>query len=902
MTVTSRMKGWMPFLAWAIPAAYFFLAFLQMPVGMAKGLDPSWAYAISRAAAEKLIFGKDIIFTCGPFGYLVVAGLALKQHFLSVVGFHAAVHLIFCGLAVAKLIKLKHPLQKMLVASALTVPFLLGISSFEHELICTFLIVLSFDSLWQRKYIRWAAVGLGGIAGFCLLTKFTVGVNTLGSLILLLGANFCSSLKSKSDRLISFLAVTDALLAAISVAFIFLNPNPKISLKEVLLCLVFAGIIGAVTWLMQKRILLPFVAEYREEIANDKGVRLASATPHPLTPSPTRGEGEPDFSDPPLPAWERGQGVRARTLSTYLRRLGWKRGFYVSYCLFLSVTVLYSSPSLADYLKGCLEISEGYSSAMSIVGSNWELGFAVSELILGSILLILLAREGNLGWALVLAFVLALAFKHGFVRQDLHVAGFIRFTPIIVWLCWEKLKTVRFQKLSHFAHGYVLILAFAYLTVNLGVFIPHVQALTPARVGAQLSSLLNLKAFQSRLNKISAADLAQIKLPEQALRLVGKKPIDIVPWEVLLAEANQLNWKPRPVFQSYSAYTRFLDSANYKSLSSAPRDYIFYNFASIDGRHPFFDEPETFFHILCNYEVSPELPEFINMPGLSNLTILSRRKSSICSALPGSKTISIPWNTPQPLEKSDGSIVRAAIKFEYSTFGKLYKTLFRVPPVKLLVTDLNNYSWVARLLPGNSENGVLISHLPQDALEAFSLFQGELPSPVKSFSFSTRNPFLFKPNIEISFVSYNLASVQPPPISLDQISSRLSALKFLPKATANLKGFLDTRNTKNDKPFKKGDTISLSGWATQESGKGEKNLVLLTYGKDNKPVAVTTIGLPRPDVARALKSSAYSNSGWKIDLKAEVMPKGAHNLKAWIYMPASHSAVPLTGVCRVEIR
>jgi hypothetical protein len=855
------MKGWMPFLAWGIPAAYFFLAFLQMPVGMAKGLDPSWTYAIARASAEKLIFGKDIIFTCGPFGYLVVFGLALKQHFLSVVGFHVAVHLIFCGLAVAKLIKLKHPFQKVLVALALTVPFLLGISSFENELICTFLIVLSFDSLWKRKYIRWAAVGLGGIAGFCLLTKFTVGVNTLGSLILLLGANLYSSLKSKSDRLISFLAVTDSLLAAISVAFIFLNPNPQISLKEVLLCLAFAGMIGAVTWLVQKRILLPFVADIAKKAKK-----------------------------------------KAPVLVSGVRRIGWKGGFYVSYCLFLIVTVWYSSPSLADYLKGCLEISEGYSSAMSIVGSNWELGFAVSELILVSILLILLAREGNLGWALVLAFVLALAFKHGFVRHDLHAAGFIRFTPIIVWLCWEKLKTVRFQKISHFAHGYVLILAFAYLTVNLGVFIPHVQALTPARVGAQLSSLLNLKAFQTRLNEISAADLAQIKLPEKALRLVGKKPIDIVPWEVLLAEANQLNWKPRPVFQSYSAYTRFLDSANYKSLSSAPRDYIFYNFASIDGRHPFFDEPETFFHSLCNYEVSPELPEFINMPGLSNLMILSRRKSSICSALPGSKTISIPWKTPQSLEKSDGSIVRAAIKFEYSTFGKLYKTLFRVPPVKLQVTDLNNSSWIARLLPGNSENGVLISHLPQDALEAFSLFQGELPSRVKSFSFSTRNPFLFKPNIQISFVSYNLAGFQPPSISLDQISSRLSALKFLPKQTADLKGFLDTRNTKNDKPFKKGDTISLSGWATRKSVKGQTNFVLLTYGKDNKLVAVTTIHLPRPDVARALNSSAYKNSGWKIDLKAEVMPKGTHNLKAWIYMPASHSAVPLTGVYRVEIR
>jgi hypothetical protein len=34
----------------------------------AAGLDPSWAYAINEAVAGHLVFGRDFIWTFGPFG------------------------------------------------------------------------------------------------------------------------------------------------------------------------------------------------------------------------------------------------------------------------------------------------------------------------------------------------------------------------------------------------------------------------------------------------------------------------------------------------------------------------------------------------------------------------------------------------------------------------------------------------------------------------------------------------------------------------------------------------------------------------------------------------------------------------------------------------------------------
>lgn len=52
-----------------IPLLLTFLVMLPLaPRQPAYGLDPSWAYAINEAVARHLVFGRDLIFTFGPFG------------------------------------------------------------------------------------------------------------------------------------------------------------------------------------------------------------------------------------------------------------------------------------------------------------------------------------------------------------------------------------------------------------------------------------------------------------------------------------------------------------------------------------------------------------------------------------------------------------------------------------------------------------------------------------------------------------------------------------------------------------------------------------------------------------------------------------------------------------------
>lgn len=460
-----------------------------------------------------------------------------------------------------------------------------------------------------------------------------------------------------------------------------------------------------------------------------------------------------------------GKAINTNRLSSLRVRLVPWGVLYLVYGFCLFTIIANSFPSWTDYLKTSLEVSSGYSSAMSIVTSPKELGLAISVLVVISILISMIAIQGSIELSIALFFTLALAFKHGFVRQDVHILLFAASTPVISALCISKIRRFRFQRIAYFINLYVLMIAIIFhigaifhyaikFPIKIGYFIN--SEITPSKVISNLSYLSDFSSFQSSVKAKSAANLSEVKLPEDVLSLVKDKTVDVIPWELSLVEANKLNWKPTPNLQSYAAYTTALDNINLESFFKKSRDYIFDNFSSIDGRHPFFDQPKTFFYVFCNYKLSSDIPDFINTSSLNNLMILEKRKSSICSASTGGKSSSIPWNTSQVIEAGDGLITRAKVKFNYSTFGKIYKTLFRSPPVMMEVTYINGITNSYRIIPENSDNGVIVSHLPKDDSEAMSFFRGQLPGQVKSFSFSTSNSLLYAPNIEMTFSSYKL--------------------------------------------------------------------------------------------------------------------------------------------------
>lgn len=93
------------------------------------------------------------------------------------------------------------------------------------------------------------------------------------------------------------------------------------------------------------------------------------------------------------------------------------------------------------------------------------------------------------------------------------------------------------------------------------------------------------------------------QLPSDIIARIGSQSVDIYPWNSYMLFENKLNFSPRPIFQSYAAYTAYLEQLNFDFYNSAKApQFILYDYTSIDARYPLFDEAKLNLAILTNYQ------------------------------------------------------------------------------------------------------------------------------------------------------------------------------------------------------------------------------------------------------------------------------------------------------------
>lgn len=693
---------------------YLLFAFLPLPKAIDTGLDPSWKYGISQLAANGAVFGRDVIFTYGAFGYLVRgAGLSgsFGSNFGEIFAVQILVHVLLFGLAIGRGLRSRHPLEAAAVWISVVFPYLIAdfyqALQTEYQILYIIVLLLSFREFWQGKAARYFAIGIGAVGGFLLHSKVSLGLQASVSLFLFFAVRVVLGLAKPEEIRPNLLRLLDSQLAAGTTAFLFLAPS-----------------LGA-HWLQVAIALLLSLAAGQgiERLTRDgKRPRLAVVAP-----------------------------VLPRLL----------------YGAVLLAIVLTAEPSLLAYLKGYSEITAGYSSAMSYVGDFGELMLAIAEILGLLLLLAWVARDRNASFSAAMLLVILLAFKHGFVRQGAHVLRFFFSMPLIFALCALQVNGNWGRKLAHALHLYSLIvclISYAHYSDLYAAYYPQnmLRPLTPARVVEKAGYFFNPAKLGADLAAQSQENLAAVTLPAAVRAAIADASVDVIPWETSLVPANDLNWEPRPIFQSQAAYRPYLDFANRDSLAENPRDLLLYNFHAVDGRHPFFDAPATAFHYTCQYEISPRIPAFVQLPELANLMVLEPRSRSRCGEPVSERETTAVWEDWTTFGAEDGAIVRASLEFDYSGLGKLAKSFFRVPPVMVTVRDMDGEERTYKILTGNAPDGVWLSHLPRDDGEAFALFQGQLPTRIYQFKFSTQNPDLFQPQIRVRLWGYDLGEFQAP--------------------------------------------------------------------------------------------------------------------------------------------
>jgi hypothetical protein len=114
-------------------------------------------------------------------------------------------------------------------------------------------------------------------------------------------------------------------------------------------------------------------------------------------------------------------------------------------------------------------------------------------------------------------------------------------------------------------------------------------------------ALANLPKFErdvkSRFAQVAAASAAP-----RITKAVGRDSVDILGFQQSIAIYNDLNYTPRPIFQSYSAYTPMLAALNagYIAGKSAP-EWILQRYETIDGRYPSCDDGPALRALLDRY-------------------------------------------------------------------------------------------------------------------------------------------------------------------------------------------------------------------------------------------------------------------------------------------------------------
>ncbi len=282
-------------------------------------------------------------------------------------------------------------------------------------------------------------------------------------------------------------------------------------------------------------------------------------------------------------------------------------------CRFLNV-------DLVNYVKTALEIISGYNDVMYLEHKlNRRLlalfVFFSTVFILGH--KTFAERKTNLiknGTILIIyAIPIFVIYKSGFVR-GLETEFFI-FSVLIIL----SIQDLHFDNYKKYSSSLIVIC----VLTSFGIVYFDKATKLPFETVNKMDKyyLIGIKDF----TPISGLHLFpnDNQLPFSVKAKIGVNTVDIFPWNTQLLFENKLNFSPRPIFQSYIAYTLYLENMNfnhYNNYNKAP-EFVIYEYLSMDERYPLFDEPKVNLCLLKNYN-PVDLFDFQNR----NFILLQRKK------------------------------------------------------------------------------------------------------------------------------------------------------------------------------------------------------------------------------------------------------------------------------------
>ena len=515
--------------------------------------------------------------------------------------------------------------------------------------------------------------------------------------------------------------------------------------------------------------------------------------------------------------------------------------------------------ALPGFFHAQQRIVDGYTEAMSLAGPMWQVALFAA----GAVLVIGLnvpgwRRAGVAGLVAGLgtALLLLLAFKAGFVRQDEHAViagGTLGLAGFVLALAHRGAGPTIGLVAAAIVWG-----ALAYSTEGMGPRRALLQVET-ATVQAMTGLLDRARGGSARHDGYEAA-LADLRAQRSLPTPAGTSDIYSSGQASLLAHG--FAWSPRPVLQSYSAYSPELAALDAAHLEApdAPAT-VFFRPEPIDNHLPALEDGPSWLPLLARYEAVA-----LSMDGTATLRrrVDASEPGGLSAATTSThafdETVALP---PGPLW--------ATVDVRPTLAGRALSAIFRPPPLRISIHFVNGRTIVFRFVAGMGRAGFLISPVVADAAHLVALagpgasdFEDYVPD-----SFTMEGDARFWNGV------YGVAVAPlhlPPRADPAHIVFQVAAPAELPSNTASRcwLDMIDGRIIDHGKRLDASGLVRLNGWAFGDIDPGVVPDAVSLWYRTRDGVAHTVPAMPqyRPDVGAYFHQPQLTKIGFQalIDL------------------------------------
>ncbi|PIJ81519.1 hypothetical protein BLD46_12720 [Erwinia sp. OLMTSP26] len=546
------------------------------------------------------------------------------------------------------------------------------------------------------------------------------------------------------------------------------------------------------------------------------------------------------------------------------KRRQWKLSLLIVASFLISTVIFWALSGqplsgLADYFISLAPIISGYTEAMAINGDLTQcILYIVATATMAGFLFYGIQGGGYDKSVVTLVFlcILFLSFKAGFVRHDSHMlvcASMILLGASLAGTLLSPRSALAVIVVSLITWGYIDV---AYIKNP----VDNVKYYFINRFSNSWDGLKQRTLEPQALTKYFEERVNLIKKRGPIPKLNGT--VDIYSYDQAYLFASGNTWNPRPIFQSYSAYTPQLAELNKKHLLAVNRpDNIILNVQPIDERLPSLEDGASWPVLLSNYQPTSFAGSYLYLKHRDTPPPTSKPSEKIGGGFYSfGDTINLP---------DSHAPIFAKLTINKSFAGSILNMLFKTSQLQMKLTMQNGVTRSYRIIPGMTESGFIISPLIENTAEFWllSVSANHLKDKrVKSIEISATNlPFLWKKSFNIEFYALNYPS-SPGDINLQGLAKpqpeNFKKTTFIQQCN----GHIDTANgaPPSSGLIQTSTLLNVQGWlvtSVTPAQLPDKVYVMLSDA-DGKRYLFNTQRMSRPDVGAYFKQPLLDSSGY----------------------------------------